>query len=242
MSEGLRECEQGGDTGLFALPGLVSAAHELKSPLATIRQLALLLETDTNDAEQARLYAHRLRLNSERVLRLASDITHASRLEDALFASEPVNPVAFCNDVAAQLAALYEARGRHLIVVRRRPAPLVVANRDLLGRILVNFADNALHYAPESGVVRLDVTASHHGDRVRIGVRDYGPGVAADVWRRLTATKPNPIARRPESSGLGLYLSKQFAEAMGARIGVTRHRDGASFYVELSGSTQVSLL
>ncbi len=227
---------------LFALPSLISAAHELKSPLATIRQLALLLEAGERDTEQAKVDAHRLRLTSERALRLTSDITRASRLENALFACEPVNPVAFCNDVAAQLAVLYEARNRRLEVGRQRSAPLVVANRELLGRILVNFADNALHYAPESGVVQLDVTASQSGERVRIGVRDYGPGIAADVWRRLTATKPNPIARRPESSGLGLYLSKQFAEAMGARIGVTRHRDGASFYVELSGSTQVSLL
>lgn len=234
--------EQGGEDGLFALPGLVAATHELKSPLASIRQMALLLEAGDLPDEQARTYAHRLRLTSERMLRLASDVTRVSRLEDALFACEPVNPLAFCNDIATQMAAVYEARGRRLEVARQRSTPLVVANRELLRRIIVNFADNALHYAPESGLVRLDVMASRGGEHVRIGVRDYGPGIAAHLWRRITHGQPAPIARRPESSGLGLYLSKQFAEAMGARVGVTRHRDGASFYVELSGSTQVSLL
>lgn len=224
------------------MPELAVAAHELKSPLASMRQMALLLETGNLDAEQARLYAHRLRLTSERTLRLMSDVTRASRLEGALFVCEPVNPVAFCHDIAAQLAVLYEARGRHLVVARHRSAPPVVANRELLRRILVNFADNALHYAPDSGVVKLDITASRDGRQVRIGVRDYGPGIATDLWRRLTSTRPLPVARRPESSGLGLYLSKQFAEAMGAQVGVVRHRDGASFYVELDGSTQVSLL
>ena len=242
MSEGLRECEQGGDAGLFALPGLVGAAHEMKNPLASIRQMALLLETGELSAEQAAVYLRRICLTSERALGLVSDVTRAARLDGALFDCEPVNPMALCDDVVQQMQALYQARGRRLEVSRRRAPPLAVANRELLRRILVNFADNALHYAPESGVVRLDVTSTRDGRRVRIGVRDYGPGVAVSLWRRLAEAQPAPVARRPESSGLGLYLSKQFAEAMSARVGVTRHHNGASFYVELTGSTQVGLL
>lgn len=242
MSEGLRRGEQGGDGGLFALPPLVSAMHEVKSPLASIRQMALLLESGELTSQESAVYARRIELTSERALRLASDVTRAVRLETALFECEPVNPLALCDDVAQQLEALYQARGRRLEVSRRRPAPLAVANRELLRRVLVNFADNALHYAPASGVVRLQVAASRGGRQVRIAVRDYGPGVAADVWRHLTKRPVSTISRRPESSGLGLYLSKQFAEAMGAQVGVTRHRDGASFYIDLMGSTQVSLL
>ena len=242
MSEGQGEHGQGGETGLFMMPDVIAVVHELKSPLASMRQMALLLESAEPSQEEARLYAHRMRLTSERALRLVSDMTRATRLDDALFACEPVNAVALCDDVAMQMQALYAARGRHLEVARQRRAPLAVANRELLRRILINFTDNALHYAPESGVVRLDVTASRGGDRIRIGVRDYGPGVAKDIWRRLSGGEPAIISRRPESSGLGLYLSKQFADAMGAHVGVTRHQDGASFYVELVGSAQMSLL
>ena len=81
-------------------------------------------------------------------------------------------------------------------------------------------------------------------DKTRLSVRDYGPGVSADVWRRLEMkhATTQQIARRPESSGLGLYLSRQFAEAMAGKVGVTRHRDGASFFVDLGISTQMSLL
>lgn len=241
MSEGMKRGERGG-TELFAMPELTSVVHDLKSPLAALRQMALEIESGDLSTNEIAMYAHRMKLTSERALRLASDVTQASRLEGAMFDCEPVNPLALCDDVVAQMDVLYKARGRRLEVARRRQAPLAVANRELLRRVLVNFADNALHYAPESGVVQLDVTTSRAGDRICIGVRDYGPGIAADLWRRISSSRPATISRRPESSGLGLYLSKQFAEAMGGRVGVTRHRDGASFYIELAGSTQTSLL
>lgn len=241
MSEGLQRDEQGG-VGLFAMPRLTEALHEIKSPLASIRQMALMLSSGELSERDAALYARRIELTSERALRLASDVTRATRLEDALFCCEPVNPIAMCDEVVTQMDALYQARGRRLEVARRRQAPLAVANRELLGRILINFADNALHYAPGSGIVRLHVASSRDGGKIRIWVRDYGPGVAANIWQRVAGGGQRPVSRRPESSGLGLHLSKQFAEAMGASVGVTRHQDGASFYVELMGSTQTSLL
>ncbi len=242
MSEGFRRDGVGGESELFAMPDILAVAHELKSPLASVRQMAMVLESGTLSRTEAALYARRIELTSERALRLVSDMTRARRLDDALFACEPVNALALCDDVAHELQALYEARGRRLELRRQRQAPLAVANRELLRRILINFADNALHYAPESGRVCFDVQASRTGERIRIGVRDYGPGVSRDVWRRLAGQAPSAVNRRPESSGLGLYLSKQFAAAMGAEVGVTRHRDGASFYVDLMGSAQMSLL
>jgi K+-sensing histidine kinase KdpD len=80
---------------------------------------------------------------------------------------------------------------------------------------------------------------------VRIGVRDYGPALSSDMWRTLQEklrVAPQAVHARPESSGLGLYIASQFAEAMNGRIGAIRHKDGATFYVELQASTQMSLL
>lgn len=241
MSEGLwRKDQRGAD--VFAMPNSVEVLHDLKSPLASIRQMALMIEAAGSSSDDIQKYAHRIQLTSERALRLASDVTRASHLENAMFECEPVNPIAACDEVIAQIGSLYQARGRRLEVARLRQAPLAVANRELLGRILTNFADNALHYAPDSGLVKFDISASRGGGNIRIAVRDFGPGVAPSLWQSICAEKRRPISRRPDSSGLGLYISKQFAEAMGAKVGVTRHQDGASFYVDLVGSTQASLL
>jgi K+-sensing histidine kinase KdpD len=115
----------------------------------------------------------------------------------------------------------------------------------LLRRILANFTDNALHYTEPGSAVYLQIKAMKKAGVIRIGVRDYGPALSADMWKTLQkklSKAPQTVHARPQSSGLGLYLASQFAEAMNGTIGITRHRDGATFYVELQASSQLSLL
>ena len=184
-------------------------------------------------------------LTSERGLRLAADLTRTTRLKDGLFELEPINSRQLCEEVAHELAPLYQARGRDLRVAAGHRQLLVVGNRDLLRRILINFGDNALHYAQSSVPVVLKVSSSGRGERVRVGVRDYGPAVPSDAWHRIVRSlgvSPQALQNRPASSGLGLYIAGQFAEAMQGSIGATRHRDGATFYVDLLASRQLALI
>lgn len=224
---------------------LVAAAHELKAPLALVRQLALRLEDDhLSDAERKRLL-HQTVLTSERALRLTSDLTKAARLDSALFQLEPINPDQLCRDVVSELRPLFEAYGRTVAVKGRKHPLLLVANRDLLRRILLGFSDNALHYSQPGTAVHLQIQAFKKAGTVRVGVRDFGPALSSDMWRTLQKkldSAPQAIHARPESSGLGLYIASQFADAMNGRIGAIRHKDGATFYVELQASNQLSFL
>lgn len=234
-----------GGEGRYEVTPLIAAAHELKAPLALVRQLTLRLEDETLPAaERQRLLRHVV-LTSERALRLTSDLTRSARLEPALFTLEPINPEQLCRDVASELAPLFEAYGRSVTVKTNRHPLLLVANRDLLRRILLGFSDNALHYSIPGTVVDMQIKAFKKAGTIRIGVRDYGPALSSDMWRKLQKklrTAPQAIHARPESSGLGLYIASQFAEAMNGRIGAVRHKDGATFYVELQASSQLSLL
>ena len=75
-------------------------------------------------------------------------------------------------------------------------------------------------------------------------MRDFGPALPTTVWRRLQTgflDQPTPVAMRPGSTGLGLYISSQFARHMCAQLGAIRHRDGTSFFIELPVSKQASL-
>lgn len=239
MKEKVREGKP--DVTSFDMPSIVAAAHELKSPLALMRQLALTIDDGELDAENLRRTAQRLELTTDRALRLVDDLTQAQRLQDGLFELEPINPVALCDEVVGELSPLYRAHERSLRVRRRRNPPLVVANRSLLRRVVASFADNALHYSFDSRPVIIETHSV--GDKVRISVRDRGPGVSESLRRSMRATPSlQQPSRRPASSGLGLYVARQFAEAMHGNVGVVRHRDGASFYVELHSSTQMSWL
>lgn len=231
--------------GIHEVAPLVAAAHELKAPLALLRQISLQLEnTDLSDAERQRLLRQSV-LTSERALRLTSDLTRVSRLDTALFDLEPINPDQLCRDIVSELTPLFEAHGRSVEVKGRRHPLLLVANRDLLRRIIMGFSDNALHYSQPGTAVHLQIQALKKAGTIRVGVRDYGPALSSDMWRKLQkklGSAPQAVHARPESSGLGLYIAGQFAEAMNGKIGAVRHRDGATFYVELQASSQMSLL
>ena len=224
----------------------ITAAHELKSPLALVRQLALSLEAGTVDPRETARIIRQITLTSERALRLTTDLSRSARLEDSLFDLEPLNSQQLCEEVAHELTPLYKASGREIRVASSsRRSVLAVANRDLLRRIMLNFGDNALHYADSRAPVELRASSYDRGAKIRLGVRDYGPALPNDMWQRLQAqlgTGVQPLHMRPQSSGLGLYVASQFASAMHGTIGATRHRDGATFYVDIDASTQLNLL
>ena len=225
----------------FRLP--LAAAHELKAPLALVRQLSLALETgDYTDTERAVLQ-QRITLTAERALRLTTDLTRAERLDDGLFEIEPLNPIVLCEEVADELSPLYAAHNRTIGVKPHRRQLLGLANRELLRCILLNFTDNALHYSRDAPVY-ISAQQRQRGTVIRLGVRDYGPAVPANVWRRLMQNlgRPQPLHNRPASSGLGMVVAHEFAAAMGASIGAVRHRDGATFYVDIMTSAQLRLL
>lgn len=234
-----------GKTGVSASDAslTVAAAHELSSPLVLLRQLGLALSSESIDDNERKLLSEQLTLTSERALRMAASLSMTS-LNQQLLALEPINPVSICQDVSRQLAPLFTAHGQKLTLKARSRTPLLVGNRDLLKQILLSFGDNALYYGSETYPIRMSIVSK--GDKVRIGMRDYGPAVPVDVWqqaeRRIVHRAATPIATRPHTSVVGLIAAKRLAELMGGAIGITRHRDGATFFVDLKVSGQMSLL
>lgn len=227
------------------LPSIVAAAHELKSPLALMRQLSLMLESESNTESERQRMLRQISLTSERALRLTSDLTKSVRLSDAMFELEPINPCQVCEDTIHEMMPLFNAHNVKIKLSNRRHSYLLVANRDLLKRIIMNFSDNALQYADENSQIEIKVSACRGGKSIRLGVRDYGPAVpkcALKMIKNDLKFAPAPVHARPQSSGLGIYIASQFAAAMNGEIGITRHRDGATFYVDLQASNQLSLL
>ena len=219
--------------------GVLVAAHELKAPLAVLRQLALSLPGMDGGGEQMRSEMVSV---SERAIKQVNDLAKVRRLEDGLFVMEPVAVRAVCDEVTRELSYLFSYNRRDLFIKYSNRARLVTANRDLLHSVVYNFLLNAMHYSGEG--TRAELLVKDFRDRVKVVVRDYGPALPMDVWREMKRgwiEKPTSIAMRPGSSGLGLYIASRFSRYMNARVGAVRHRDGTSFYVELPVSRQASL-
>ena len=219
--------------------GILVAAHELKAPLAVLRQLALSLDDMDASGEQIRSEMVSV---SERAIKQVNDLAKIRRLEDGLFEMEPVSVRAVCDDVVHELAHLFKFNKRELFVKYSNRSRLVNANRDLLHSVVYNFLLNAMHYSGEE--TRSELIVKDERDQVKITIRDFGPALPMDVWRELKkgwVSKPTSIAMRPGSSGLGLYIASKFSRYMHAEVGAVRHRDGTSFYVKLPISRQASL-
>jgi signal transduction histidine kinase len=242
---GERESQTEGILGyLLDEPTLTAAtANELASPLILLRQLGLVLGADDIDEIERKRLSEQMTLVSERALRLAASLSMTSVNQSAL-PLEPINPVSICQDVIHELSPLFIAHGQSITLKPRTRIPLLVANRQLLQRILLGFGDNALHYGSTGRPISM--TINSYGNRVRIGVRDYGPGVPIDMWDRLEGRIARrasaPLASRPQASGVGLVTVRRLAELMESTVGLIRHRDGATFYIDLHISNQMSLI
>ena len=219
--------------------GILVAAHELKAPLAVLRQLAFSF--DEMDSRGEHIRSEMISV-SERALRQVNDLARVRRLEDGLFEMEPVAVRAVCDDVSRELRKLFDYNRRDLTINYTNRSRLVVANRELLFSVIYNFLLNAMHYSNEGSSASLIVKDKK--DRVRIAIRDYGPALPVDIWREMRrgwVDRPVAMAMRPGSSGLGIYIASKFSRYMHAEVGAIRHRDGTSFFVELPVSRQASL-
>ncbi len=247
MSSGKWGCEQLQEGALVnGLPSVIVAAHELKSPLTLVRQLSLMLEEGDASSEDQKRMLRQISLTTERALRLTCDLTYSARLPESLLKLEPINPKQLCEDIVREMTPLFRAHNRQLKLMPAKKSPLLVGNRDLLRRIIMNLSDNALNYTENGEKVEIRIKTHASGQVVRLGVRDYGPALPKDTLKMLNSKLNGdiltPVYARPQSSGLGLYIVSQFADAMNGNVGITRHRDGATFYVDLQSSKQLSLL
>lgn len=219
--------------------GILVAAHELKAPLALIRQLAFSFDGLNQENENIRTEMIAV---SERAIKQVNDLSKVRRLEDGLFEMEPVSIRAVCDEVSHELGQLFSYNEKTLYKKYSNHSKLVTANHDLLYSVIYNFLLNALHYSDKETQTKLSI--KDNKGYVKVVVRDYGPTLPVDIWRELKrgwVEKPVSIAMRPGSSGLGLYIASKFSKYMHAKVGAVRHRDGTSFIVELPISKQASL-
>ncbi|MBR2994599.1 HAMP domain-containing histidine kinase [Candidatus Saccharibacteria bacterium] len=219
--------------------GILVVAHELKAPLAVLRQLAFSL--DEMNAKDERTRSQMISV-SERAMKQVNDLIKVRRLEDGLFEMEPIAIREVCDAVSRELQYLFRYNNRDLFIRYSNRARLVTANRDLLYSVIYNFLLNAMHYSGDE--TRAELIVKDCRNKVKVVVRDYGPTLPIDVWKEMKrgwVEKPLSIAMRPGSSGLGLFIASRFARYMNANVGAVRHRDGTSFFVELPISKQASL-
>lgn len=217
-------------------------SHELKTPMASIREGAALLRDGVAGpltADQAEI-VRILGDNSAALQRQIEDLLHYQTLASGAqqLRRHPVALQALLQRVAEDQRLLWQARG---LQVRVQAEPCtVVADEEKLGMVLANLLGNAVRFSPPGGVITLAL--GQGGGCVAIDCIDAGPGVAAEDAAHIfdpfyQGRHQAPGARR--GSGIGLSIVREIAQAHGGCCRLLPSERGAHFRLELPHETTV---
>jgi two-component system, sensor histidine kinase and response regulator len=210
-------------------------AHDLKSPLASIRfSVQMLLEEPALGEERLQDLLNALVESTDRTLSFIDDFLtrNAAANMVALDAFRPFD----LHEVVRALVARYDLFGSEKkIRIKLEPGAAIEAFGDALAaeRVVENLISNALKFAPPGSRVQVVTEAGNPGT-VRVRVLDRGPGIdAADrkrLFQRYTRLSASPTSGE-SSTGLGLSIAKQLAEAMHGTLSYEPRVGGGSVFV-----------
>jgi PAS domain S-box-containing protein len=216
-------------------------SHELRTPLNAILGFGQLLQMGSPTPRQEQ-YLEQILKGGRHLLQLINEVLDLARIEaGGLHLSlEPVTVRQACAEVCDLVRPLAE---RHAVRVEAPCATAVDlhvrADNQRLKQVLLNLLANGVKYNRAGGSVSLTWEDLPDG-RVRLAVRDTGPGIAPEKRQRLF----NPFDRlgaeatAVEGTGLGLVLSKRLTEAMGGTIDlVSTLGQGTMVFVDLPRAT-----
>ncbi|MGA8427958.1 MAG: ATP-binding protein, partial [Candidatus Dormiibacterota bacterium] len=206
---------------------LASVAHDLRTPLASIKAAL----SDLADPSVALSQADRGELlftaeeETDRLTRMVKNLLDMYRIEAGM--RRLVRTPTVLRELVDE--ALEEMQGRledRPVAVEVDGQLMVSVDRALVVRVLVNLLENAARYTPNQTPIA--IRARHQAGLVELEVVDQGPGLSAE--RLATAFSPVPQtrgeSRPPEPSGVGLVICKAFIEATGGKISARSGPEG----------------
>ncbi len=216
---------------------LSRVSHELRTPLNAILGFGQLLERQVPAGRQAESLNYIMKAGRH-LLQLINEVLDVSRVESGNLeiSLEPVelneSLIEACS-LVEPLASMREVRLRPL--VNSSAILYARADRQRLRQVMINLLSNAIKYNHFGG--RVEVSASLVSrDRVRIAVRDWGPGISESDFPKLFTPFERLGAAKTgvEGTGLGLVLSQELVKAMGGHLGVENTEgEGCTFWLEL---------
>lgn len=195
-------------------------SHELRNPLAPIRNAVAILGRFT-DEPQARWCLDLLGRQIGHMTRLVDDLLDVSRITSGKIRLEPValelnTLVRMAVDAAS---ALVKQRG-HSLTLRLAPMPIqIMGDTTRLTQVVANLLTNAAKYTPAPG--RIDVSVSDDGDVATMQVRDNGIGMSESLLQRAFTPFVQGVRALDRSEGglgVGLALVKSIVEFHGGSV------------------------
>ncbi|HWB61383.1 MAG TPA: ATP-binding protein, partial [Chthoniobacteraceae bacterium] len=220
---------------------LANMSHEIRTPMNAILGFSQLLDRNSPLNEQQRKYLGTIRNSGEHLLDLINDILEMSKIETGQITLRPgpFNIHRLLMDVESLFHFRTDAKQlRFGIEIAPGVPDFITADEGKLRQVLINLVGNAVKFT-ESGEITVTASPDGTGNRLRIAVRDTGPGIGVEERPRLFQSFEQASAgHRAGGTGLGLAISREFIRLMGGEIHVESELGkGSNFWFEVPVET-----
>ncbi|HWG42501.1 MAG TPA: ATP-binding protein [Gemmataceae bacterium] len=217
---------------------LAMLAHELRNPLAPIRNGLQILRLAGNNSAAAAEARSMMERQFGQMVRLIDDLLDLSRITKGKIElrKQELDLAGAVQDAVETSRPLIEASG-HQLTVTLPPGPVYVdGDRTRLAQVFANLLNNSAKYTPPGG--RISLTVERHGSDVVVTVKDSGVGISAEMLPKIFdmfTQVDRSLERAQGGLGIGLSLVRGLVEMHGGRVEAHSegHGKGSEFLVRL---------
>ena len=200
-----------------------TVSHELRTPLTSIRGFSqtLLSSWDKLDDENKKKFIKIIEEQSNRLIRLIENMLTVTKLQSGNnhYHYNELSIKPSIEQVISMVKTQYPTHKFESDIPERISD--IFVDKDKFEQIMTNLTENAAKYSPENSTVK--ISASANNNSVSINISNIGVGIDEKDYEKIFtkfARTDNPLTRKVQGSGLGLYITKNLTENMDGKISV----------------------
>ncbi len=222
---------------------LANMSHELRTPLNAINGFSEIISSEMYGPlgnQKYRDYAEDILTSGEHLLDMINDILDMAKIEAGKMTIDP-RPLDLIEPVDAAVRMIRrkaEDKGIKLLLRSADNLPPVDADHRAIRQMILNLVSNAIKFTDDGGTIQVSI--EQRDDMLRVAVRDNGVGIPSEALPRLAEPfeqVSDTRDRNYEGTGLGLALTKSFAEMHGGRLSIASEPGKGTlvcFYIPIS--------
>ena len=225
---------------------LANMSHELRTPLNAINGFSEILTTELYGPlgdERYKGYANDILMSGQHLLDMINDILDMAKIEAGKMSihAQIIDPVDPVDAAVRMIRRKAEDAGIKLMLDAEDGLPEISADHRAIRQMILNLVSNSIKFTDSGG--RIAVSLRQRQGYIRFSVTDTGIGIPEDDIPRLA--KPfeqvnDTSDRNYEGTGLGLALTKSFAEMHGGKLSIASQKGRGTtvaFYLPIKAST-----
>lgn len=202
-----------------------TVSHELRTPLTSIRGFSqtMLASWDRLDDESKKKFLKIIEDQSNRLINLVENMLSVTKLsngKDNIILRE-VNVKSTVDTTVSIIKNQYSDKKFEIDINPQTPS--ILADKDKFQQVMNNLVENAAKYGDPNSTIKIETSFCENCQYVAIKISNTGIGIKEEDYERIF-TKfsriDNPLTRKVQGSGLGLYITKNLVEKMEGKISV----------------------